>query len=46
MLTTKFDKFIIPDGDNESSDEEEATPNHSNSDLTCQNKKGKKNDDI
>jgi hypothetical protein len=46
-ITTKFDKFNIPDDDDddddddESSDEEEAPPNCSNSALTHQNKKEK-----
>jgi hypothetical protein len=43
-LSTKIDKFSLPDDDNdehESSDEEEGTSNHSNAALTRQNKKKK-----
>jgi hypothetical protein len=43
-LSTKIDKFSLPDedDDDESSDEEEVTSNHSNSALTRQNKKKKR----
>jgi hypothetical protein len=45
-LSTKIDKFSLPDDDDdddddESSDEEEGTSNHSNAALTRQNKKKK-----
>jgi hypothetical protein len=42
-LSTKFDKFSLPDEDeDESSDEEEGTSNRSNADLTLQNKNNKR----
>jgi hypothetical protein len=44
-LTTKIDKFNLPDDDDEeyeSSEEEEGTSNRSNSDLTRQSKKNKR----
>jgi hypothetical protein len=40
-MTTKFDKFNIPDDDDEYSGEDEASPNRSNYVLARQNKKGK-----
>jgi hypothetical protein len=43
-LSTKIDKFSLPDDDDdedESSDEEEGTSNHSNADLTRQSKNNK-----
>jgi hypothetical protein len=46
-LSTKIDKFSLPDDnqdedEDESSDEEEGTSNRSNSALTCQNKNKKR----
>jgi hypothetical protein len=44
-LSTKIDKFSLPDDnqdEDESSDEEEGTSNHSNAALTRQSKKKKK----
>jgi hypothetical protein len=42
-LSTKFDRFNLPDDDDEeeSSEEDEGTSNRSNAALTCQSKKHK-----